>query len=153
MWLIAMAKGAVADGLHALPAGRFDLRQAGIQAEGQAANGLQLAAFSNVTPVRDWTRRRRYRPGQNTVNKFPQGKGDSVAHGVIVGIAALGNNSAPRCRAARRRRSGRYCLCLRHITNAENQLGNSQSCGRRYGLHASGRTISVRLVSRRRPGG
>ena len=41
--LIAIAKAAVADGLHALR--QDDLRQAAVQAEGQAADGLQLAAL------------------------------------------------------------------------------------------------------------
>ena len=41
--LIAIAKAAVADGLHTLR--QDDLCQAGVQAEGQAADGLQLAAL------------------------------------------------------------------------------------------------------------
>ena len=143
--LIAIAKAAVADGLHALR--QDDLRQAGIQAEGQAADGLQLAALlkrdagqvgctiEGVSADRGDVRADLHvadpgavfgpglrvlvgiirhstaagdnesaaliqRPGdvaaaaaadQNAVNEFPQGKGDSVAHGVIMGIAALRN--------------------------------------------------------------
>ena len=41
--LVAIAKAAVADGLHTLR--QDDLCQAGVQAEGQAADGLQLAAL------------------------------------------------------------------------------------------------------------
>jgi len=141
--LIAMAKGAVADGLHALR--QDDLRQAGVQAEGQAANGLQLAALlegdacqvgctiegvsadrgdvrtdlhaadpgavlgpglrvlvgiirhgasaGNDKPAaliqRPYGTAATKSAGQNAVNEFPQDKGDSVAHGVIMGIAAL----------------------------------------------------------------
>ena len=143
--LVAIAKAAVADGLHALR--QDDLRQAGIQTEGQAADGLQLAALferdagqigrtvegicadggdvradlhaadpgpvlgpglrvlvgiihhsasaGNDKPAAliqcPYGTAAAKSAGQNTVNKFPQGKGDPVAHGVIVGIAALRN--------------------------------------------------------------
>ena len=143
--LVAIAKAAVADGLHALR--QDDLRQAGIQAEGQAADGLQLAALferdagqigrtvegicadggdvradlhaADPGPVLGPGLRMLVgiirhsaaagdnesaaliqRPGdvaaaaaagQNAVNKLSQRIGDPILHGIIMGIAALGN--------------------------------------------------------------